>query len=106
MGDDSNFLIKLWVDTRGYVLFIALAVWGGTVNYISKNNKEGGQFSWTEWVGEITVSGFAGVLVALIGIEMEWSVYITAFMARMAGHMGGRALYIFEILFRARMGGK
>lgn len=106
MKETAGWLLQLWIDVRGYALFIFLAVWGGTVNYLSRVNKSERKFTWAELVGEWIVSGFAGLLVALLGIEMEWSVYIVAFMAGMAGHMGGRALFVFELIFKNRLGGK
>lgn len=103
MQEETGWLAKIWVETQGYIVFIALAMWGGTVNYINSKHKDGGKFSWVELVGEWAISGFAGLLIALIGIEMGWSVYITCFMSGVAGHMGGRALFIFEALFRTRL---
>lgn len=106
MQEESNWIMRLWEATHGYIMFMALAIWGGTVNYISKTKQKDKEFSWAELLGEWTISGFAGMLIALIGAEMQWSVYITCFMAGMAGHMGGRALFIFELVFKSRLGVK
>lgn len=94
LGDSLSKLIDAGL---GYVWFIILAVWGGTVNYLSRI-KQGKveAFSFAELVGEWAVSGFAGLLTAFICTEMQMSWHMTAFFTGVSGHLGGRAIYMFE----------
>lgn len=81
----------------GYLWFIMLALWGGTVNYLSRL-KQGAveSFSFIELIGEWTISGFAGLLTAYICVEFEMSWTMTAFFTGVSGHLGGRAIYMLE----------
>ena len=75
---------------------LAIALWGGTANYITRIKKTGARFSIIELIGEWSVSGFAGLITALVGAEAGWSFYFTAAAAGVSGHMGGRAIGLLE----------
>jgi hypothetical protein len=94
MGETLSKLVEAGL---GYVWFVILAVWGGTVNYLSRI-KQGKveAFSFVELMGEWAVSGFAGLLTAFICTEMEMSWHMTAFFTGISGHLGGRAIYMLE----------
>lgn len=97
MNENSDILTKLFEAGLGYVWFIILAIWGGTVNYLSRIRQgKVESFSFTELVGEWTISGFAGLLTAFICMEMDLSWHLTAFFTGVSGHLGGRAIFIFE----------
>ena len=107
----TGFLEMIMNSTLGsYVIFIILAIWGGTVNYVSKHkptpaNSQGEhKFKVAELLGEWFISGFAGLLVALICIELKLSLEVTAACAGVAGHMGGRMLFVLELFVRSRLG--
>lgn len=90
----------------GYLWFILLAVWGGTVNYISRAKRmKDHVFSISELMGEWAISGFAGLLSAYFCAEMGLSFYATAVTAGIAGHMGGRALHLMESVIKNRAPG-
>ena len=97
VNDPGEMLSKLIEAGLGYVWFVALAIWGGTVNYLSRL-KQGKveTFSFAELIGEWAISGFAGLLTAYICIEMDLSWHMTAFFTGISGHMGGRAIFMFE----------
>lgn len=103
-GGDGNILSQLISAGMGYFWFILLAMWGGTANYISRVKKENMKFSLIELIGEWSISGFAGVLTALVCQEMQFSTLMTAALVGIAGHAGGRAIYIFEELFKGKFG--
>lgn len=92
----SHLLTKFIDGGLGYLWLIVLALWGGTVSYISRIRKGNAAFSAAELVGEWTISGFAGVLTAYFCTELQLSYYMTAALVGIAGHMGGRALFIME----------
>jgi len=97
VNDPGEVLSKLIEAGLGYIWFVALAIWGGTVNYLSRV-KQGHveYFSFAELIGEWAISGFAGLLTAYICIEMDLSWHMTAFFTGVSGHMGGRAIFMFE----------
>lgn len=96
MENNESFLKVALENGLGYIWFILLALWGGTVSYISRVRKHRKPFSFVELIGEWTISGFAGLITAYICKEMQFSFYLTAALTGMCGHMGGRAIFILE----------
>lgn len=91
------FLTYLWV--------LLFAAWGGLVSYrarIIANSPH--TWSVFELIGEMTVSGFAGVLVFFAceasGISPLW----TAVFVGIAGHMGGRSVDLLQTYLMKRLG--
>ena len=101
----GSWLSRLAGPNGGYFWLVILALWGGTAGYISRLKQNRGMvFSLAEWVGELTISGFAGLIMAYLCAEMHVSWYMTAVATAITGHMGGRALYMIEGFIRTRMG--
>lgn len=101
MAHFTEGLSKLLEAGWGFIWFVLLAIWGGTVNYISRLKRgETKKFSSMELIGEWTISGFAGLLTAFVCVEMQFSWYMTAFFTGVAGHFGARAIYMFEAYFK------
>lgn len=97
MNEHNEILSKLVEAGLGYVWFILLAVWGGTVNYLSRVKQGKVEvFSFVELTGEWAISGFAGLLTAYVCAEMGMSWNMTAFFTGISGHLGGRVIYMFE----------
>tara|TARA_R100000152_G_C6782307_1_gene219780 strand:- start:19706 stop:20089 length:384 start_codon:yes stop_codon:yes gene_type:complete len=93
----SAFIDKLVGTGIGYLWFVLLAIWGGTVNYISRVKKgDPKKFSLVELVGEWSISGFVGVVTIYVCLELELSTYLTGALVAIAGHMGGRAIFCLE----------
>lgn len=93
--------LRALIDTLAgglyYTWFVLIAIIGGTVNYIGRIRRgEVNAFSVAELLGEWLVSGFIALLTAYLCIEMEFSWEITAFLCGIAGHMGGRGIYLLE----------
>ncbi len=106
MNSENSIWAQLVEAGYGYFWFVFLAMWGGTANYISRVKKEGMKFSIIELIGEWSISGFAGIITALICQEMQVSTLMTAALVGISGHAGGRAIVVFEQLFRSKFGGK
>ena len=105
MNGNESFLSQLVHEYLSYVWFIILAAWGGTANYISRVRKdENLKFSTVELVGEWSISSFAGIITALLCIEMEFSAVLTYALVGISGHAGGRAIFVFENLFKSKFG--
>ena len=101
----GSWLSRLAGPSGGYLWMVILALWGGTASYISRLKQNRCMtFSLAEWVGELTISGFAGLIMSYLCTEMHMSWYMTAVATAITGHMGGRALYLFEGFIRNRMG--
>jgi len=107
MPDNGIPVIKQILDMGiGYFWFIVLAVWGGTANYITRLKANKGPFSLVELLGEWVISGFSGIITAFICEEMGFGFMYTAAMAGIAGHMGGRGIYLLERVIQKRIGFK
>jgi len=88
--------LLLQVPGFGYIWFLVLAVWGGTASYISRIRKHKLTFSLIELIGEWAISGFAGVITALVCYSFHWDFVLVAAASGIAGHMGGRAIGMLE----------
>ena len=107
MGDGVGGALAKLVETGlGWVWFIVLAIWGGTANYISRVRKDGMKFSTVELIGEWSISGFAGVITALLCMEMGFSTMLTYALVGISGHAGGRAIFVLENFYNRKMGGR
>lgn len=106
MNEPEDLFTKLASSAVGYLFLLGLAIWGGTVNYLTRI-KQGKveKFSFAELVGEWTISGFAGVLTFYICSELELSWNMIAFFSGISGHLGGRAIFIFENYFKSKVPG-
>jgi len=95
--------IKAVVESSaGYLWFVFMAIWGGTASYVSRLKKTRSAFSIVELVGEWSISGFSGIVTAYICTSLKLDFYITAAAAGIAGHMGGRGIYLIELYFQKR----
>ncbi|AUY11154.1 hypothetical protein C3F36_17850 [Aeromonas sp. ASNIH2] len=105
LRDAGGWLMRLAGPGGGFAWMFILAIWGGTVSYLSrlKQNRELA-FSFAEWIGEMAISGFAGLLMAYVAMELQASWYVAAVSAGIGGHMGGRALFLMELALRRRLG--
>lgn len=103
MNELSAFFAKLVSAGLDMVLFFALALWGGTVNYLTRV-KQGlvEVFSFRELVGEWAISGFAGVLTYMMCLELGFSGYLTGILTGISGHLGGRTISMFENYFKQK----
>ena len=87
--------------TYGWV--ILLAIWGGIVHNIRKIRDGTVQrFSVAELVGDVVTSGFAGVVTFYLCEAAAVNGFITAAMVGISGHMGARAIFLFEEWLRAK----
>lgn len=92
-----DLLKEIWASIGAYIWFICLACLGGSANYINKvrSNKEK-TFSVVELLGEWVLSGFTGLITAYVCVDQGFSFELTAAACGIAGHMGGRGVYIVE----------
>lgn len=96
MSDWSGYLLDLLKDGVAYFWFVVLALWGGTASYLSRMKQKKLPFSLAELLGEWLISGFSGIMTALICASYGVDYYLTAALAGVAGHMGGRGVFMLE----------
>ena len=104
LDPNVSFLKQLLDSGLGYVWFIFLAIWGGTVNYITRRKADKNPFSIVELVGEWVISAFSGLITGFICQEMQISLMYTYAAVAIAGHMGGRGICLLEAFMNKRIG--
>jgi hypothetical protein len=88
--------------TYGWVLL--LAVWGGVVHNINKvRNGVTKRFSLTELIGDIFISGFTGIVTFYMCEAAGTPAMLTAALVGISGHMGARAIFMFEEWLRRKV---
>ena len=97
-------VIKAISEQIGYIWLVTLAIWGGTASYLSRIKQRKLPFSFVELVGEWMISGFSGLLTAYVCAEAGLSWHMTAFFTGIAGHLGGRGLFLLEAYARRKVG--
>lgn len=89
--DPSNYALLT------YVYIVLLAIWGGLAKFHRKVKQ--GLVRWanlTELLGELVVSGFAGLMTFFLCQWADFNMLFTAVAAGIAGHMGTEAIYFIE----------
>lgn len=95
-------IIKIASEQLGYIWLVILAIWGGTASYLSRIKQRKLPFSMVELIGEWMISGFSGLLTAYVCAEGGLSWHMTAFFTGIAGHLGGRGIFLMEAYVRRR----
>ena len=76
-----------------YAWVLALSMWGGIVNYISKiKSGDIARFNITELIGDIFISGFTGLLTFWMCQAAGFDELLTAVFVGVSGHMGARMI--------------
>lgn len=86
-----------------YAWVFGLAILGGVVNFMRKL-QEGHvrAFNIVELVGEIVTAAFAGVITFWLCESTGISPLVTAALVGISGHMGSRALFLFEDFLKSK----
>jgi len=90
-----------------YLWVFGLSILGGLVSFLRKV-KEGHSrvYNVAELIGEIITAAFAGVITFWL---CEWSAFdplVTAAFVGISGHMGSRAIFMFENMLSNKFGAK
>ena len=86
-----------------YSWVFMLAILGGIVNFMRK--LQAGHvrvFNLVELVGEIVTAGFAGVITFWLCENAQIAPLMTAALVGVSGHMGSRALFLFEDFLKSK----
>lgn len=80
-----------------YVWVLLLAIWGGVVNFIQRLKRgEAKAHNIVELIGEVVISAFVGVVTFYLCELSNFPQILTAALVAISGHMGTRALFVFE----------
>jgi len=103
--DSLSPVLEFLRQWAAYSWILILAWFGGFVNYMKKvRNGEVGRFNITEFLGDMLTSSFAGVITFLFCKGAGFNEWLTAALVGMSGHMGSRALFMFEHWLAKRYG--
>lgn len=89
-------------EILNYSWFVFMGLWGGSVSYLerlAKNGKHSYLRLFVEWI----TSAFTAIITAYGCDYFEFSFATTAGLAGVAGHMGGRALFIIEKVIHVKI---
>lgn len=90
-------------DLLTYAWVFALSAWGGAVNFYRKmRDGKTRPFNFTELVGELVTSAFAGILTFWLCELSSFPPLLSAALVGIAGHMGSRAIFRFEKMLDAK----
>jgi LydA holin phage, holin superfamily III len=93
---DYSFVTYAWV--------LGLSLWGGTVNYLRRLKLQKAQpFSLIELIGDLTISGFSGMITFYLCEASKLDQILTAAIVGIAGHMGSRTIFLLETLIQERL---
>jgi len=80
-----------------YAWVLVLAIWGGAVNYWRKVKMgQARPFNFPELIGELVTSAFVGVLTFWLCQAAGINDLASAALVGIAGHMGGRTMFVME----------
>lgn len=93
---ESRFFEEL-VKYSPLAYVIVLSFWAGTAQTIRR--VRGGEipyFSIREWIGDIVLSGFIGVVTYFFCKYVQMNEYLAIVCVSISAHMGARSIAIFE----------
>ena len=87
----------LEIPLKQYAVVLAVAVLGGLVSFYAKvKSGSVAAFNVMHLIGELATSAFAGLLAFWISESVGAPQLVTICLVGVAGHMGARAIGIFE----------
>lgn len=93
--DTLGFMARLnEYGVWGYAWILVISLWAGTVKYLT--TLKGERPTLFDWLTETVVSGFVGVLTAMICQYYALDFLLTSAITGVAAHNGTRSLYILS----------
>lgn len=87
-----------------YAWVVGLSVLGGIAAFVTKiKTGQTRAFNFTELVGEMTTSAFAGVMTFYLCTWSNFSSLLTAAIVGISGHMGSRAIFLIEKFIESKI---
>lgn len=98
----DDFPIPKWITYIGFVLF---GIAGGIIGYSIREQQKGEKIVWSRAVLEGLASGFVGILVLLLSVEMGFSMMWAGFLVGVFGWIGATAsIGVFNRIIASRAG--
>ncbi len=106
---DKETLKEIVTGLITYGWMIALAMLGGLVAFIRRLNQSKEPKPLKEifmrLFGELIISAFAGIITVLLCIYWDMPLVLIGVLAGMAGHLGGKAIDTFVLIWKAVVSG-
>lgn len=100
LSSDNSLRAIGWY-TWGWV--VGLGMLGGATSFYQKLISGATRpFNFAELLGELVGSAFVGIVTFLLCKEYGFSEYVTAALVGITGHMGSRAMMLFEKLLERK----
>jgi len=92
-----KILVTLYESGAHYIGLVVFAVLGGLMNYLDKLRKGEHKFKLLPFIVDLAISGFAGLLVALLAISAELKPELVYALTGIAGHLGARGIFLLQL---------
>lgn len=87
---------ELIVQATPFIFAIFLSCLGGVVSHLNRMDKHGLAFNFLRLCIDIITSGFVGIIAFMLCDAANFGWSYTAAIVAISGHMGTRALFLFE----------
>ncbi len=98
-----KILFQLWESGAQYLGLVVFAVVGGLMNYLGRVQRGEISFKILPLLAELSVSGFAGLLAALVATSMSFSTEMVYFFAGISGHLGARGIFLMQLVVAKKL---
>lgn len=100
MPEGKLNIIKDIIDNQ-YGLLLLMSIWAGTAKYLSE--LKGSKVTLLGWATEAIISGFVGVITALICEHYQIPLVLSAAIVGISAHNGTRSLYFISVILKKRL---
>ena len=87
----------------GYIWLLTISIWGGTVKYII-DTKKGNKPTFIGWLYESCISGFVGIITAMICQYYQLDFLLTSAITGIAAHNGIGTLSLIVTILKKNLG--
>lgn len=95
--------ISEWASVFTWAWIVGLSVLGGLAAFVRKMKADHVRaWNFTELIGEIVISGLAGLVVANLCQWQDFPMPLTYALTGIGAHMGSRSLFKLEALLGAK----
>ena len=102
-NDSLSFLQRLQeYGLLGYAWLLVISFWAGTAKYLTSLN--GKKPTFWGWFAETIVSGFVGIISAMICQYYGLDFMLAAAITGISAHNGTRSLYLFGRIIKKNSG--
>ena len=92
--------VSEWAEVLPWIWLVLITLLGGVASFVRKMRESHVRaWNFTEFVGEIVISGLAGLITANICQWQDFPMPLTYALTGIGAHMGSRALFKAEALF-------